>query len=160
METNTNSAPLDVPPDVDLIGVASVEDLALKEGWTADAYTLALGKQLRDPHQPLDVQLDRLRALAGVGATAASASADELARHVVLLSSVFERLLIAVSKVDPTTSRGSEVTERLLRAAVKCQRASGASMGALAALRREQQQPDNVTAVDLVGADTSASKDA
>lgn len=158
METRTNSAPLDAPPDVDLGGVGSIAGLAAAEGWTADSYVLALGKQLRDPHQPLDVQLARLQALAGVGATAASASAAELSRHVVLLSAVFERLMIAVSKVDPTTSRGADVTERLLRAAVRCQRASGASMGALAALRREQQKPDNVVALGLACAVTSASE--
>ena len=158
VETKTNPAPLDVPPDVDLVGVASIEALASTEGWTADSYVLALSKQLRDPHQPLDVQLARLQALAGVGAAAASASSDELARHVVLLSAVFERLMIAVSKVDPTTSRGADVTERVLRAAVRCQRAAGASLGALSALRVERRQPDNVVAVELAGAVTSASE--
>lgn len=151
MKTDSPSN-LSAPAEASLLGSQSVEEVAEREGWSSDLYTLALSQRLRDDRQALGIQLERLQALAGTGAAAACASAAELARHVVLLGALTERMIIASTHVDYATPKGSDTVERLIRTAVRCQRASQAAMGALSVLRREQASgmpmpaPDNAAA--------------
>lgn len=123
---------------MELSASASIEEMASREGWAPDLYAVALAQQIRgDNGQPMGAQVERLQALATTGAGAASASAQELARHVAILGALFERNAILSARVsDPTSRRGAEAVERLTSTAIRCQRAATAALGALHMLRQ------------------------
>lgn len=74
----------------------------------------------------------------GAGLGGASASAEELARHFVILNALFDRLSMETIKAASLPSgRGADAADRLLNAAVKAQRASVAVLSALKVLRDE-----------------------
>lgn len=152
MGTNPRSD-LTQPATIDLQDVLSIEQLAAREGWDADLYALGLAEQLRTCGQPANLQLERLRALAGPGAAAGRASSDELARHAVILDALFHRcVLLAARCPDPAESpRRAESFERLSRAAIRAQRAAGACHGALLALRQQRPTPTTPSAEELAG---------
>lgn len=136
MGTNRPMGDLEQPARVSLSASASIEEMASREGWTPDLYAVALALQIRgDNGQPMGAQVERLQALATIGAGAASA--QELARHVAILSALFERHAILSARVeDPTSRRGAEAVERLTSTAIRCQRAATAALGALHTLRQ------------------------
>lgn len=138
MGTNRAAGDLEQPARVSLSASASIEEMASREGWTPDLYAVALAHQIRgDNGQPMGAQVERLQALATMGAGAASASAQELARHVAILGALFERNAILASRVqDPMSRRGAEAVERLTRTAIGCQKAATAVLGALHTLRQ------------------------
>lgn len=148
MGTNRAAGDLEQPARVSLSASASIEEMASREGWTPDLYAVALAHQVRgDNGQPMGAQVERLQALATIGAGAASASAQELARHVAILSALFERNAILSARVeDPTSRRGAEAVERLTSTAIRCQRAATAALGALHTLRQGEAPTTSRTA--------------
>lgn len=151
MGTKQEPGDLAAPTAADLRGSASIEEIAAREGWTPDSYTIALAERLRASGQPLAGQVERLRALAGAGTDAGRASAAELGRHALLMSALMERFALAAAAVDPTTPRGADVAGRITNAAIKCQRAAQSALGALAVLRQGEHPTTPETAPTAPG---------
>ena len=131
---------------VDLTGCASVAEMAAVEGdgWTAETYALKLAEHIRGSRVPLDVQRERLQALAQVGEGLGrlqgdQAAADTLSFHAILLESLWQRFARLASETADGTKNGSMVSERYLNAAVKAQRGAMACLSALKAIRDGNQ---------------------
>lgn len=133
---------LDKVAAADLTGCISVAELAGREQWNPDRYAVALAENIRDSGMPLDLQRERLASLAQLGAGLAGdrASAAELARHFAILEALFHRFTRASSDaMDSHGSRGSEIADKYLSAALKAQRAAMACLSALKVLREGNQ---------------------
>ena len=131
---------------VDLIGCASVADMAAAEGWTAETYALVLSEHIRDSRVPLDKARERLQALAQVGAGLGAlqgdqAAADTVTLHTILLESLWQRFARLAHETADGTKNGSMVSERYLNAALKAQRGAMACLSALKAIRDGNQAP-------------------
>lgn len=134
------------PATADLSGSTSIAGQALKECFDPDRYVICLAHAVRSDGVPMDAQRERLAALARVGTGAARASADELARHHLLLSALFERFAHDAVKAAASTRPGSaEAADKLLNAAIKAQRAAVATLSALKVLR-DEARPVNIGA--------------
>lgn len=130
--------PLDQVTTADLLGSASVSDMATREEWTPDLYAVVLSENIRATNVPLDRQRERLAGLAQVGAglVGGQASADELARHYSILDALFQRFAReAHEALKSDKPRSSEVADRYLSAALKAQRAGLSTLSALKVLR-------------------------
>lgn len=122
----------------DLAGSATVADMAAREEWTPDFYAVVLAENIRTSNVPLDVQRERLAALAQLGAGFAGdrASATELARHYAILEALFHRFTRETHEaLMAGKPRASEIADRYLTAALKAQRAALATLSALKVLR-------------------------
>lgn len=138
-EADETACSLTQPAATNLVGAESVGDLAQREGYTPELYTVALSEAIRSSAVPLDMQRERLAQLASVGAVADKASADELARHFTLLEALFHRFShAAVEAMRTGGTRGGEVSERYLSGALKAQRTAVACLSALKVLRSGQ----------------------
>lgn len=130
------SEKLNQPALVDLADCGSVAEISEREGFTPELYAIALAESVRNSAVPLDVQRERLAALAQVGGGADKASADELARHFSILSALFERFAgassEAIARGDP---KAADTAETFMRAAERAQKASLACLSALRVLR-------------------------
>ena len=109
---------------------AHLAGLAIDEGYSsADEYTIALSACLLDQSLPLQAQTARLQALAGTGPAADQAAAEELARHVLLLSAMTERFsheaVAAAARGGPNAYRA---VDAFVTAAGKSHRAVLASL--------------------------------
>lgn len=135
------------PATVDLTRCNSVASMAAAESsaaesWDPDRYAITLGENIRSSGMPLGLQRERLAALAGAGASAGQASADELARHFSILESLVHRFSrAAVEALDSGLPRASETADRLLVGALKAQRAAMACLSSLAVLRDRSNAP-------------------
>ena len=127
---------LNDPATVDLQRAGSVAEMANREGWDDDTYVVSLSETIRRTTIPLDRQLERLQALASVGAAADRAAADALVQQLALLEALHQRfayegcLLLRSEK-----NRASEIAERYLNASLKAQAAAVRVLSALKALR-------------------------
>lgn len=124
--------------DVDLTPSASIEEMARREGWAPDFYALGLAHAIRDDNVPLDAQRQRLAALSSIApGLGDKASADELARHYIVLNALFDRLAWASGKASQQQGNvnNAAATEKLATGAIKCQRAAVAALSALKVLR-------------------------
>jgi hypothetical protein len=131
---------LKYPATENLGEVEQVADMARLEHFDPDRYAISLAHHIRNEGVQMDVQRERLAALARVGGGlgGASASAQELARHFVILNALFDRLSMETVKAASLPGgRGADAADRLLNAAVKAQRASVAVLSALKVLREE-----------------------
>lgn len=135
---------LDQVATADLTKATTVQQMAEAEGWTADLYAVALGERIRTTREPLDIQRERLAALAQLGGLAGDeAAAAELARHAVLLSAIFQRLIHTAAELegrDPI--RNAKAVEAYLHSGLKAQRAAVLTLGALKTIRDTQRAPD------------------
>ena len=123
----------------DLTAAATVQQMAEAEGWTADTYCLALAEKVRLTCEPLDAQRERLAQLAAIGGTADQAAAEELARHEVLLSAIFQRFIRTAAELaaaDPV--RNAKAVEAYMHSGLKAQRACLLTLSALKSLRDAQ----------------------
>ncbi|MDO8249103.1 MAG: hypothetical protein Q7T78_05205 [Rhodoferax sp.] len=136
---------LDQIASADLSGSASVSDMATREEWTPDFYAVVLAENIRTTKVPLDLQRERLAALAqvvGPGLAGGQASAEELARHYAILESLFHRFAReAHEALRSDKPRASEIADRYLTAALKAQRAALATLSALKVLRDSASTP-------------------
>lgn len=139
----------------DLTGSASIADMAASEGWEPDFYACSLAEHIRSTNVPMDMQRERLVALAQVGAglAGAQASADELSQHYVVLEALFHRFAMAAhGALQSGGPRASEIAERYLSASLKAQRAGLATLSALKVLREEAAPPTTAIAAPLAAA--------
>lgn len=122
---------------VGLSATTTTGEIAKAEGWTPDDFALNLAHCIRADNIPLDMQRQRLAALANlVPGIGSKASADELARHYLVLNALFDRLAWAAAKTaESGKAQHAVAAERLATGAVKAQRASLAVLSALKALR-------------------------
>ena len=112
------------------------------ESWDPDRYAIALGENIRSSGMPLNLQRERLAALAGAGASAGQASADELARHFSILEALYHRFArAAVEAMDTGLPRASETADRYLSAALRAQRAAASCLSSLLILRDASRPP-------------------
>ena len=155
---------LDQPATADLTRCNSVASMAAAESpaessaesWDPDRYAIALGENIRSSGVPLDLQRERLAALAGVGASAGQASADELARHFSILEALYHRFArAAVEALDSGLPRASETAEKYLSAGLKAQRAAAACLSSLLVLR-QQSAPTTAAPVAVAAPATLA----
>ncbi len=132
---------LDQVATADLTAAATVQQMAQVEGWTADRYTLELSERIRLTSEPLDLQRERLGQLAAIGGAADQAAADELARHEVLLSAIFQRFIRQAAELaanDPV--RYAKQVDSYMHSALKAQRAAVLTLGALKTIRDSQRE--------------------
>lgn len=107
-----------------------------------DRYTISLAENIRNSGMSLDLQRERLAALAGAGAAAGQASADELARHFSILEALWHRFALAAAEaMDSGLPRSSEKADRFLNAALKAQRAAASCLSSLVVLRNIDRAP-------------------
>ena len=131
---------LDQPAAVDLTGCTSIAATAGRESWDPDRYAISLAENIRNSGVLLDSQRERLAALAGAGAAAGQASADELARHYSILEALYHRFAhAAIEAMNSGLPRASETADRYLSASLRCQKAALACLSALKVLRDGQQ---------------------
>lgn len=150
MATSTTSR----PTTAHLSGAATFKEMAHREGeYDADRYAICLAHNIRNDGVSLDAQRERLAALTALaGQTGVNAAADELARHFVVLSALFDRLALQAARAaGERGQQGAQAAERLTAGAIKAQRAAAATLGALNVLR-QQASPDNVNALEASSA--------
>ncbi len=138
-----NQANLAAPATAALQGAKSWGDLATAEGWTPEDYSLALAENIRTTAVPLDVQRERLAALAqlggGLSQTGDQAAATRLAQHFAVLEALHQRFAFeAFEALRGNGPRASEIAERYLGASLKAQRAAMSVLSALKVLRDSQ----------------------
>lgn len=128
---------LKVHANADLTATNSFKEMAQREGWDADAFALNLAHCIRADNIPLDAQRQRLAALANLTPNIGSkASADELARHYMVLNALFDRLAWTAAKTAESGKvQHATAVERLAAGAVRCQRAALGVLSALQVLR-------------------------
>lgn len=133
---------LDQVATADLSKAKTVLELAELEGWSADLYTMALSERIRNTCEPLDRQRERLAALAQLGGDAGDqAAADELARHAVLLSAIFQRFIRTAAELEVSSPvRHSKAVEAYMHSGLKAQRAAVLTLGALKTIRETQRE--------------------
>lgn len=137
MQSNLNE-----PAAVDLTQCASIDGMAIAEGWQSEDYALALATHLRSNEMPLTAQRERLQALAHVGASADLAAAETLSQHHQILESLFYRFAAeSVKWLDSGARNANENSERFLNAAIKAQAAAGRCLSALKVLRESPTTP-------------------
>lgn len=128
-------------------GVVSVDDMAVRESWTPALYAVALAETIRNSAVPLDVQRERLKALASVGQMAGAATADELAQHYVVLEALHQRFAVAaINSIDRGGPRAAETAERFLQGSLRAQKSAVACLSALATLRQAAGAVPAITA--------------
>lgn len=137
MKRHRAPADLGERPSVDLDGAATVGELAeLEGGWTPDQYSSILAGHIRSDRVSLAAQMERLKALSQIGASADKAAAEELARHALVLGALFETMARAAAEaLFEGGPRGVDAAQRLTGAAIRAQRATVLCLGALKALR-------------------------
>lgn len=126
------------PATVNLSNSTGVADMANKEAFDPDLYAIALAHNIRNDGVSLDVQRERLAALAQVGGclAASQASAAELGRHLLILNALFDRLALMAAKAAGQPGKHSaEAADRLTSSAIKAQRAAVSVLGAMKLLR-------------------------
>lgn len=130
-------------PASDLSGVGSVAELAAREGYEVEEYTIRLATHLRTNEAPLSAQRERLQVLAGLGAGADRAAADTLAQHHQILEALFQRFSVEAVRwaAKAGEGRASEVSERFLGAALRAQAAAVKCLSSLKALRDTPTAP-------------------
>lgn len=129
---------LDQPAPSAPTGAGTVGGMATAEGWDADRYALALAHNIREDGLPLDVQRERLAALVGVasGLSGPGVTAEELARHLVILQALFDRFALTAGRLaSREEARTAEAATRMLSGAVQAQRAALSVMSALQVLQ-------------------------
>lgn len=136
--------PLDQVTQADLTTCNNLTQMAQAEGWTPDRYALELSERIRATCVPLDMQRERLAALAQVvaGLVGDQASADELSRHGAILTAIFERFARTSAELaakDPI--KHAEASERYLNSALKAQRGAVLVLSAIKAIRDSQPKP-------------------
>lgn len=136
---NSNGAtPCDLlqPAASNFDGVVSVDGMAGRESWTPALYAVALAETIRNSAVPLDVQRERLAALASVGHLANTATADQLAQHYMVLEALHQRFAVAaIDSIDRGGPRAAETAERFLQGSLRAQKSAMACLSALATLR-------------------------
>lgn len=136
---------LGIPATVDLTDSASIADMAGREAWSPDKYAVVLAEHIRETTIPLDIQRERLEALAQAGAVLQgdAPAAEELARQAVILNALVERFarVAADLSADGNGARYSAASERYLNAALKAQRAALGTLSALKTLRDSASAP-------------------
>ena len=137
MGTNqTDRADLSKHCTAELQGATSVAEMAEAEAWNPDLYAVNLARHIREDGVSPAAQVERLRALSQVGTGADKAASDELGRHSILLSALFEHLALASAKAANAGGlRSAEAAQRLATAAIRAQRAAAQCLGALKVLR-------------------------
>jgi hypothetical protein len=130
---------LNEPATVSLSNSASVADMAQREGFDPNKYAVSLSHHIRADGVPMDVQRERLAALAQLaGGLGAEKSAEELARHYLVLNALFDRLALQAAKAAGGAGQANaQAAERLTAGAIKAQRAAVAVLGALTVLRQQ-----------------------
>ncbi len=131
--------PLQKPAQADLTPARSLSEQAAAEGWDANSYTLALAERIRSTGEGLDPQRERLAQLASLAQGADQATADELARHELILNAIFQRFIRCAADLaaaDPIRNAAS--AETYLHGGLKAQRAALAVMSALKTIRDGQ----------------------
>ena len=131
---------LSQPANVDLTGSASLSDLAQREGFSADDYTLALVKRIGITDLSINQQISRLRALAGIATNASpdSVTADELARQYAIAYALYERFSLLAA--DCASSGKTRAAGVYMSAATSASRASLSVLNALESLRQQAKQ--------------------
>lgn len=128
----------------DLSGCSSIAEMSRREEeFDPDRYAIALAHNIRNDGVSLDVQRERLAALAQVGGglAASRASAEELGRHLLILNALFTRLaLMAANAAGHPGKHSAEAADRLTSSAIKAQRAAVSVLGAMKALRDGAQE--------------------
>lgn len=120
--------------------------MAQAEGWTPDTYAVVLSEHIRATTIPLEAQRERLAALAGIGAKADQAAADELVRHYSVLEALMHRFARdAVEVSSARVTKAAEAVERYANLSIRAQRAAVACLSALKALR-DAPSSDNASA--------------
>jgi hypothetical protein len=134
---------LNEPSAVNLSGCTGVADMAQREGFDPDRYCISLAHHIRNDGVPMDVQRERLAALAQLaGGLGAEKSAEELTRHYIVLNALFDRLAMQAAKAAGQPGQASaQAAERLTAGAIKTQRAAVAVLGALTMLRQQAATP-------------------
>lgn len=149
MHEDQQDRTLTEPAAVNLMDSKSTAEMARREQMDPDKYAVALSLHIRDDGMSLDVHRERLAALAQVGAGLAGgqASAEELARHFVVLNALFDRFAYASAKLvdQEKPLRDAAAAEKLLMCAIKAHRAAVSVLGALKAIR-DERRPDNDSA--------------
>lgn len=104
----------------------------------ADRYAIGLAELLRRTDLPLSEHRARLAQLSSLGPTGTEATSAELARHILLLGALFERLVHEADEAmrnGRAYAKGADAWERFLDAALRAQRAATSAMGAMKVLR-------------------------
>lgn len=153
-------ADLAQPAAAEVASAQSVGAMAQAEGWTPDRYALELSEHIRLTTVPLEAQRERLVALAGIGAKADQAAADELARHYTVLEALAHRFAReAVEVPKGNTSRAADAAEKYAAISIRAQRAAVSCLSALKALR-DSPSPDNArTSTIATGYDSAGVAD-
>lgn len=130
-------AELSRPAEVNLQGAQTVAGMAQREGWTPDGYALTLAGHIRNSGVPLQVQTERLQALAQMGGSLAvgadSATATALSQHYAVLEALHQRFAHeALKALDAGGRNAGAEADRFLSASLRAQRAA---MGVLSALK-------------------------
>lgn len=132
--TNTGEA-----ATADLSGCTSIAEMSEREeAFDPDRYAIALAHNIRNDGVSLDVQRERLAALARVGShlAASQASAEELGRHWLVLNALFDRLALRAAEVAGQPGKhNAEAADRLTSSAIRAQRAAVSVLGAMKLLR-------------------------
>lgn len=138
--TPPDNVNLSQPANVDLTGSASLSDVAHREGFSADDYTLALVQRIGITDLNFSQQISRLQALAGIATNASpdSVTADELARHYAIAYALYERFsLLAADCASTGKARAAGI---YMAAAASAQRGSLGVLNALETLRQQGKQ--------------------
>lgn len=130
------------PVTVSLVGCGSMADMAAREGWTLPEYAVALADRIRHPSEQLSNQTERLVCLAAMNEEADRTGGEALAAHFLVLESLMMRFSLAAEEaLGRKDSKGAEIAERYLSAAVKAQVAGVRVLGALKAIRDAPTRP-------------------
>lgn len=135
-----NNLSLRTPAHVSLAGSRSVADMATMEGWDPEKYALVLASTIRNWEVPLQVQTERLAALAGIGGAlsprADEAAATVLSQHLAVIEALHQRFAHqAFISLSSGGNKSVETASRALDASIKAQRACLAILSALRVLR-------------------------
>lgn len=126
------------PAQADLAGARDITEIAQREGFSSSTDWAARFAQALCNGESLDVMRERFTALVSVAGRISpdSATAEELGRHLLILDTLFKKLIIQSVEVASSGQRGSsEAAERLLNGAFKAQRAAMACLSSLKVLR-------------------------
>lgn len=127
----------DVPVQVSVQPGADVPEQAPAPSaveFDADTYAVGLAELLRRTDLPLTKHRERLAELAALDMRGDDATSAELARHVLLLSALFERFTREAEQALRRPHAG-DTAVKFLDAAMRAQRAAMTTLGAMKTLR-------------------------
>ena len=138
------AAALMQPATADLKPCRSLAAVAAADGgWSEAGYSAALANAISSSNVPLDVQRERLAALACLGdGLGDQVTAGTIAAHSLILEALFHRFAKTAHDIhaeSPVRNSGPAVA--YLAGAVKAQRAAMACLSALKVLRDGNQPP-------------------